>query len=363
MASERKVTQSQEVTNKFQCPNYTQIPNIIFDYWISILKPTEFVVLSFLCRHTFGFHYSNCEVSKSMLGKMLKMGKSTVNSAVDALEKHGIILKYQHKNQNGYQPNVYSLNIEIPKYELDQEEIKEILPSPKSGLPYPKSLHTPLRNLTPPSPNSDTRVVQETNHPIYKDIKKLKKENSPGRAETNISSSNQPKKEKPFDIESDAYRLAVKFESTIKTIIPDFKAKSLTTWAKQIGFMIHIDKRSIAEIEAVIEWLPTDTFNSDKVLCPEKLRKRFVELRSQMQKSSVGKTTENDAEKNRKYAINAEKALVSINFRIDILGSCVEVVPLRGSTLPDVLKFSELGFKEQFDNILRKREFKRRTKS
>lgn len=285
---------------------------------------------------------------KSMANYFGYLNERQIQNAVQKLLAEGILIKKEFNKSKFDRTSWYSLADEscIIQKQVTKEQNCS-LEEPNLRLEEPKLFSPKNKNVCS----------------IYKDKdKRIKKENnSPGKAETNISSSNEPKKEKPFDIESDAYRLAVKLESSIKSHIPDFKAKSLNAWAKDFDLMLRLDKRNIAEIESIIDWLPTD-WNKDKVFCAYKLRERFIELRSQMQKSPARKTSENCIETNRKYAISCEKALVSNNFRIDILSSSVEIVPLRGSILPDVLKFSELGFKEQMDNILRKREFKQRNK-
>lgn len=144
------------------------------------------------------------------------------------------------------------------------------------------------------------------------------------------------------------------FEKSIKSHIPDFSKKNLDPWTKTFDLMIRVDNYDPEEIKKIIDWLPTDTFNRDKVLSPEKLRKRYFELRSQSQQKPM---TKDDAKANQGYARDAGRLLESKNHRIDCFVENVEITPLTGQTIPYALKYTEKGFKEQLDNNLRKRGF------
>ena len=104
-----------------EAPNYTQVPNVIFDEWMAILSPTEFKVLLCLCRKTFGWHKSSDTVSKRQLMKFTGMTKNTLQSAIVSLEEHGLVKKIQTQTEYGFKPNEYRLNIDKPKSHLDDE--------------------------------------------------------------------------------------------------------------------------------------------------------------------------------------------------------------------------------------------------
>lgn len=104
-----------------EAPNYTQIPNVIFDYWMEILSPGSFKILMCMCRKIFGWHKTSDTISKNQLIKVTGMSKNSVQTGIEELEKHGLVLKFQHKNEYGHQPNTFALNIEKPKDERYQE--------------------------------------------------------------------------------------------------------------------------------------------------------------------------------------------------------------------------------------------------
>jgi phage replication O-like protein O len=108
-------------TPSIQAPNYTQIPNVIFDHWMAILSPGAFKVLICMCRKIFGWHKTSDTISKNQIIKVTGLSKNSVQSAIEELENHGLVLKFQHQNEYGHQPNTYALNVEKPKDELYQD--------------------------------------------------------------------------------------------------------------------------------------------------------------------------------------------------------------------------------------------------
>lgn len=108
-------------TNTIPAPNYTQIPNVIFDYWMAVLSAGAFKVLICMCRKIFGWHKTSDTISKNQIVRVTGLSKNSVQSAIEELEKHGLVLKFRHQNEYGNQPNTYALNVEKPKDELYQD--------------------------------------------------------------------------------------------------------------------------------------------------------------------------------------------------------------------------------------------------
>ncbi len=103
-------------------PNYTQIPNVIFDYWMPKLKANEFMVLMCLCRKIFGWHKSTDSISRNQLTKCTGLSKNTVKDALDNLEKFGLVIKVQESGEFGNKPNKFHLNIQIPIDQIYSDE-------------------------------------------------------------------------------------------------------------------------------------------------------------------------------------------------------------------------------------------------
>lgn len=105
----------------FQDPNYTQQPNLVVDYWIKKLSASAGIVLVIFCRKIFGWHKTSDSISINQLCKTSGFSKNTILKAISQLEEHGLIVKYHHKSEYGWQPNSYSLALEKPIDDLYSE--------------------------------------------------------------------------------------------------------------------------------------------------------------------------------------------------------------------------------------------------
>lgn len=79
--------------SKIYAPNYTQTPNVIFDYWMKILSPAEYKVISFICRKTFGYHKIRDKISFNQIVNATGLCRRTVIYAIQTLIDHGLIKK------------------------------------------------------------------------------------------------------------------------------------------------------------------------------------------------------------------------------------------------------------------------------
>ena len=59
---------------------------------------------------------------------------------------------------------------------------------------------------------------------------------------------------------------------------PQLKRPNMQAWAKEIDYMIRLDKRDPAEIKGVIEWCQEDPFWQKNILSTEKLREKYDQL-------------------------------------------------------------------------------------
>jgi len=84
-------------------PNFTQVPNIIFDEFLSELPPSELKVLLYIFRRTYGFQKNSDKIATSQIcngikkdGKIIDKGTGLSNRAVidalRALEKRSLIV-------------------------------------------------------------------------------------------------------------------------------------------------------------------------------------------------------------------------------------------------------------------------------
>jgi len=110
----------------------------------------------------------------------------------------------------------------------------------------------------------------------------------------------------------DDYKCAEWLAEKIKEFIPDYKQPNLNGWAKSIRDMRELDNRDHKEICQLWLWCRKDSFEAANVQSPEKLRKRYDQLKTKMNTpagvSSGYKTAaEKEAERNA-YTFDLERA-------------------------------------------------------
>ncbi len=108
----------------FSFPNYTPIPDQVFDELLTVLSGAELKVLLYICRRTFGFKQRSDNISLSQMlkgivtkeGKRLDHGvglsKPTLLKSLRSLKEKNIILTERRKSEErGDEPTSYELNI------------------------------------------------------------------------------------------------------------------------------------------------------------------------------------------------------------------------------------------------------------
>ena len=108
----------------FRSPNYTQVPDELFDELLPDLSGAELKVLLYIIRRTFGFKRDSDSISLSQItsgietrdGEVLDRGtglsKASVATAVKSLEARGVIVRTRRRSdQKGDEPTTYSLNV------------------------------------------------------------------------------------------------------------------------------------------------------------------------------------------------------------------------------------------------------------
>ena len=106
----------------FDSPNYTQVPDELFDQLMPSLSDAELRVLLYIVRRTFGFKKSSDEISLSQMvegittgdGRVLDRGtglsKATVARGLAALKDKGIIIAVRNRSaERGNEATTYRL--------------------------------------------------------------------------------------------------------------------------------------------------------------------------------------------------------------------------------------------------------------
>ena len=111
-----------EVFEGFEGPNYTQVPDAVFDRLMPILSGAEFKVLCYVVRRTFGFRKGVDAISLTQIisgittraGRQLDGGtglsRDSVTKAIKSLEEKGVIVVNRRSSPTkGDQPSTYGL--------------------------------------------------------------------------------------------------------------------------------------------------------------------------------------------------------------------------------------------------------------
>ncbi len=147
----------------FSAPNYTQVPDELFDDLMTDLSGAELKVLLYIIRRTFGFKKTEDNISLSQMlngittrtGDVLDKGtglsKKTLLVALNTLEAKNIIITERRRSvERGNEPTAYKLNIVGTSSSNNPEPTPGVKSTPPLGV---KSI---------PSPSSKNSPIQET---------------------------------------------------------------------------------------------------------------------------------------------------------------------------------------------------------
>lgn len=147
----------------YASPNYTPVPDELFDEQLAELSGAELKVLLYVIRRTFGFKRESDNISLSQMlnglrardGRVLDRGvglsKKTLLLAIKSLEEQNIILTERRRSQEkGDEPTSYRLNVRVGTAR------EEITP------PVGEKLHHGGGGETAPRPWGRNYATQET---------------------------------------------------------------------------------------------------------------------------------------------------------------------------------------------------------
>ena len=148
----------------FQKPNYTSVPDELFDELLPLLSGSELKVLLYIIRRTFGFKKDSDTISLGQMvngittrdGRTLDSGagvsKPALLQALRGLqEKNVIIIERCISEERGHEPTRYSLNIR------GQDPLGK-----ESSLPLVKNADQGVGQETLPSPRPRKLTTQKT---------------------------------------------------------------------------------------------------------------------------------------------------------------------------------------------------------
>lgn len=138
---------------EFPEPAYSQLPNVLFDRFMSELTPPQFLVFLYVARRTFGFHrqYATISITQFTDGLILSDGRKvdggtglarrTVFEALAELERRWLIVVRRGVDAAGVkQTNTYTLRVRMLTGELRLGD--ELGPEPVPDEEGVQNLHT-----------------------------------------------------------------------------------------------------------------------------------------------------------------------------------------------------------------------------
>ncbi|MCP4611102.1 MAG: hypothetical protein GY845_20530 [Planctomycetes bacterium] len=130
-------------------------------------------------------------------------------------------------------------------------------------------------------------IVTVCNYDYYQNIDSYKSDRSGDAKATQGRHDNKEGKEsKEYSPNSDEFRLAQLLLDLIVQRKQNFRKPNVQKWAVHIDRLIRLDKRSLAQIEAVISWCQQDDFWKNNILSTDKLRKQIDKLELAMEKDN-----------------------------------------------------------------------------
>ena len=251
-------------------PNFTQIPNLVLDFYMSELSGSELKVLLYICRRTYGFQKQSDKVSISQImngiknhdGEQLDLGTGLSNRAVITAVKKLIEneLIVAEKGQN--KTTKYNMNIGCEKSSL----VKKVhSTSEKSSPQLVKKVHTQKKEKE----SIQKKEVEETS-PIPLDGVKV------------------------LNFSDEDMRLAVLLDGKNRENNFISTDTNFEDWANTFRLMRERNNFSSKQIEFMIVWvhggewegkvLPEHSFWSDKIRSAGSLRKGRDTIMSQIKK-------------------------------------------------------------------------------
>lgn len=128
-------------------PNYTQVPNDLFDKYLADMGRAELKVVLAISRMTFGYHRDRVRISLSRLVEMTGLSRASVLKGAEEAEKRGLITKL---NDGGVTEWVVNL---LNQFKKDpQVVVKKVNHTGKESKPVPVKVVNQTGEVTiPPS--------------------------------------------------------------------------------------------------------------------------------------------------------------------------------------------------------------------
>jgi hypothetical protein len=213
----------------FFAPNYTQVPDELFDDLMTDLSGAELKVLLYIIRRTFGFKKTEDTISLSQMlngittkaGEVLDRGtglsKKTLLMALNTLEAKNIILTERRRSaERGNEPTAYKLNIVSNSSSNNPDRTPGVKNTPPLGvksIPSPRGKNSPIQET----------VLQQTVLQIRNSKSKLQRKiSNEKQGYQNFQAIGDLLKQQPVPQKREVHHLPESIEASIDEITDAF---------------------------------------------------------------------------------------------------------------------------------------------
>lgn len=236
--------------------NSFQLPNSVIDELLADLTGAELKCYLYVLRKTKGWNKEKDAISVSQFMKVTGLSNRKVIDACERLVELGLLEQKIGSNKI----KVFS----VKDYKTSSSEESSLVKKVHSG-----------------SEESSLSVVKKV-HTQNNNINNTTKNNNTSSSEKNFQTERRTKK---YSFSPDDMRAAEWIFELLKKLNPEFKVKSMDSWANCVRLMRERDGKTHRDICELFQWANQDPFWSLNILSPSSLREKWVQLSIKKQAS------------------------------------------------------------------------------
>lgn len=236
--------------------NSFQLPNSVIDELLADLTGAELKCYLYVLRKTKGWNKEEDAISVSQFMKVTGLSNRKVIDACERLVELGLLEQKIGSNKI----KVFSVKDYKTSSSEESSLVKKVHSgSEESSLSVVKKVHTQNNNINNTTKNNNTSSSEK----IFKTEQRAKK----------------------YSFSPDDMRAAEWIFELLKKLNPEFKVKSMDSWANCVRLMRERDGKTHRDICELFQWANQDPFWSLNILSPSSLREKWVQLSIKKQAS------------------------------------------------------------------------------
>ena len=233
-------------------PNAFQIPNSVIDELLAKLTCAELKCYLFVVRKTKGWNKESDSISVSQFMEVTGLSNRSVITACESLVEMGLLERSGGERKlNTYSVKAFEISQTGEKSSSDETGENFSQTGEKSSSDLVKKVHTQ---------NNNKNTIQNNNT------------SSSGK----IFQTEQ--RAKKYSFSPDDMRAAEWIFELLKKLNPEFKVKSMDSWANCVRLMRERDGKTHRDICELFQWANQDRFWSVNILSPATLRAKWDQL-------------------------------------------------------------------------------------